>query len=356
MIHWGPKYYTSGGGAARLLKIAGPVGAIAGGAIAAGPAIRGAVQTRDNADRFVQGFENKFGAELARISQLGSTDPQAALSQLEQAWAAFEGAANSYIQRGGQDATVAQQALRNPKLIGTVRQMFADLGGSFNPGTIQVGGGKYGLTFEDWLRLAGETIRTTQGSGSSGSTGNTSGAPSPTDTGTDDPGVHGGGGAVPPGIPGGGGGGNGSDNGFMDQLMRYLIPGAAVAGALYDFTAGAGAAKEAAQIQADAAREAARLDREAAAEATQLFRDIYNQDRTDKLPHINTGNRSVLRLSHLMGLDEDPTAQPAQDRMAQPLPLPGPPGVRTSTRAPLRRLPSGMSFDEAAAMYQRGGR
>lgn len=214
---------------------------------------------------------------------------------------------------------------------------------SFLPGTTQSNPGyKYGLSFEDWLRLGGmvgdEVL--SPNSGSTGNAGNTRNEPnSGTNSGTMDPSNPDWQGALDPRT----GASNGGSRGYAETLMEWALPLAGLFQVGYDLTAGANAVRDGAQIQADAAREAARLDREAAAEATQLARDMFDRTREDAMPHIQAGNRSVNRLSHLMGLQQDPTAAEAVTAMPYRQP-----------QQPRRMLPNGMSFDEAAAMYGRG--
>lgn len=61
-----------------------------------------------------------------------------------------------------------------------------------------------------------------------------------------------------------------------------------------------------AAIASHAAGSAADKQTAAANQATQLQRDIYNQQRTDQMPWLNTGRGAVSTLGRLMGIDSNP--------------------------------------------------
>lgn len=88
----------------------------------------------EKASRFVNEFENPFGAKLAEIQNLSATDPAAAKSAFEQAWSQFNSGIQQFTAQGGQHAKAARQALSNQGLMSTVQRLAQQLG-------VDIGGG-----------------------------------------------------------------------------------------------------------------------------------------------------------------------------------------------------------------------
>lgn len=330
--HIGPKRFTAGGTAAAGLG--GPISlAVMGGAVAA-PYVRDAFQSKDNAKRFVDRFEDPFGKELARLSQLAELDPDAAAEGLRIAWNKFYADAQGYIAKGGQDAVVARQALSNPKLIQTVDRLAAQVGipnvRSNTTGTTRTvsrsttptgssildqirggnvplssftsgGGGRQsgpllGMDLEDWIRLGVNTIPRSGGGGNSRPSG-TSAPTGTTQTGGSLP-------AEKPKAP------PGMDEDEWSWLWDVMVPAGATAGIdLLGSYFTSKAAKEAAQLQVDAANRAADLQAATTREALALQGRMYDEGVARQKPFYDTGNMARGRLSHFMGLEEDPNAQ-----------------------------------------------
>ncbi len=117
-------------GALGALGIGGIGIPILGAGLAAGAFAANKIgQGRRAANSFVDAVENPFGAQLEQISAMAATDPASAKQQFAQAYQNFQNQANSEIARGGNQAKVAQQALANPKLMQTIQQLQAQLGG-----------------------------------------------------------------------------------------------------------------------------------------------------------------------------------------------------------------------------------
>lgn len=129
--------------------------------------------------------------------------------------------------------------------------------------------------------------------------------------------------------------------------MDFLLPGLATAGLnVLGGYFGSKAATEAANIQSAATTKAAELQAATTREALALQERLYNQSRQDLMPWLTTGRTSLGRLSHLMGLEREPSAQDmplaAMTRPSQP-----------NAGAPVMPTDFGTELDDAAAMYQR---
>jgi hypothetical protein len=106
---------------------AGPSGEGAEIAVQVGDQLIG--RGRRAADRFVQFYQNPFGAELADIvKRRDAGDIEGAKAQFGQAWNRYrQGVAQGFAQ-GGNDAVVAQQSLNTPSLRQTADSIARSLG------------------------------------------------------------------------------------------------------------------------------------------------------------------------------------------------------------------------------------
>ena len=272
---------TSGG--------AGGVGAVAPGlGVPLAVATSGRAINRKTANQFVNDFENPFGQELARISQLAATDPTTANQQLKSAWDKFVTDSASFANPtiNGRTLTnvpnrnlAATQALRNPQLIDTVDRLWAQTGGKDKLSTtfpgmdlgsaVTVPGGQTGGG-PDWVNIlsgiAGQILR---------QPGPVAAPPPPPAT-TPAPGDDG--------------------ASFSENFLKYLPFILGGAADIYGALSGSAAAKEAAEIEAAATRE-----------ATGLTREMYNTNRNDLMPWLQTGQSSLAAMSNLMGLPQAPS-------------------------------------------------
>ncbi len=109
--------------------LGGPVGLGIGAALTGAQILGGQIgKGRRAANDFVRGVENPFGQDLAQISALAKTDPQAAAQMLREKYGNYRAAAQQEMGAGGNRAKTAQQSLGNPALQQTVQQLAAQLG------------------------------------------------------------------------------------------------------------------------------------------------------------------------------------------------------------------------------------
>lgn len=287
-----PLAYTTVGATTAGSGVGGAV--IPGAGIPLAAATRGRAINRKTANQFVNDLENPFGQELARISQLAATDPTAANQQLKAAWDKFvlDSAAFANPTINGQTLTnvpnrnlAATQAMRNPQLLDTVERLWAQTGGKDRltmtyPGmdlaaavTTTTGGPTGGGP--DW-----KSILSGIATGILSQKGPLAQPPRPPNSTTN----------ATPNTP------DDSDgSGFTDAILKYLPFILGGAADIYGALSGSKAAKEAAEIEAAASRE-----------ANALTREMYNQNRTDLLPWLETGQSSLAAMSNLMGLPQAP--------------------------------------------------
>ena len=112
--------------------VGGPVGLGIGAGLLGAGAIAGKVgEGRRTANTFVQGTEDPFGADLAKVSVLAKTDPVAAARMLQEKYGNYQAVVQAAMAAGGTQGKVAQQSLNNPKLRQTIEALKRETGAQF---------------------------------------------------------------------------------------------------------------------------------------------------------------------------------------------------------------------------------
>lgn len=313
-------------------------GAVAAASAVGSVALSQIGKGRRAAKKFVSGFEDPFGQELARISAIAETDPEAAAEQLRFTWNKFYSDAQGYIAKGGNDAKVARQALSNPDLMSTVDRLAAQLGipsvrsGGATVATAPVtmpdvsafSGNPQGTPLSQIGQPSGKwgALRLPDFTGGRGTARTTptfpGGSPQPGTTSTS------GSGKTSPSTPNqqnaiweaeriigrdldGDGkiGGQSGTHGF-NWLQDAIVPAAITGGLnIVGGWLGSRAAKQAAKILSDAGLDAAKLLSETTDKVLAQQKGIYEQSRQDMMPWLNTGKVALGELGRRMGLPSD---------------------------------------------------
>ena len=288
-----------------------------GGVSGGGGGLRPGGNTAHNvASSFTQRYQDRLNSQLAQVSTLSETDPEAARAMLLDAWEEFLTGSQSFVdayQGVGrlQAERVVNQALSTPALLQTVETLWGQTGG---PSTgvrslieIPGGGGIGGTVGRITLGMIGLGIQLI-GQARQRTTTPPPGGP-PTTT--------------PPPGPGGpeGGNTNGAPNmppavkTWFEQYMPWILTAGSIAANVWGANNTATTANRAAEIQAGAARE-----------ATALQQKMYQQNRGDLAPWRDVGRNALFRLSDLTGLQPTDRTPPV-DYFAPPAGGPPPPGV-----------------------------
>lgn len=296
-----PDQFTSGGtpaGGTPPLSTAGPGGGI----------LPGRSTVHNAANNFVQQYQKPFEAKLAQIGELAKTDPGAARQQLGDAWQQFLSDVEAFQTANPVTGyRITSQALNeiSPSVAGYFGVDVNAIAPTGTGGTrfslpwwqsVLIGLQQSGVLQKKTANVGGSTSEPAGGGGSTGNAPVTTTAPA-------------GGATTSPGggLPGGGqgpvnpAGGNGlpAEQSFWAQLAPYLPFIGSTFANIYGAVTTSNAAKEAAAATLEATRQ-----------STELQRGIYNQNRSDSMPWLNTGTKAVYRLSDLMGLPPGPRTMP----------------------------------------------
>ena len=344
--------------AANPASYTNPVGwaALGGSLIPMGiNAIRGIGSGRKAADSLVDGYQKPFEDSLKEVERLldsGNTDGAGRL--FTSALQRFSQGAQMFAGGDEKQRLVINQAFnKTPKLKSTVESITDRLGskldwGQFGRGILSgmpptwggVGGGGNQGGGDGGGFTGLPNIPGIPGTGGGPDTGFRSRIPPPNTGGGGGGGgwldailgglgtiFGGGGGNQPPqGTPGwnpsastpgtntqpggqdnqGGGGGNQGGGGGFDW-MSLLNRGLDFGTDLYKNYSLKDAGENAARIQAESIQKAIDAQERAASESLALQSQIFNQNQTNILPQLRTGQSSIAQMAHLMGLNPDLT-------------------------------------------------
>jgi hypothetical protein len=275
----------------------------------------------NNANTFVQNYENQLGAALQQASALANTNPDQARQILSTAYAKYiQGLqlfkSPQYANFGGM-GTIADQSLSNQALQNTLRSVSQALGVSVDPTSdIQadpatlaskfsipmqgVSGNASGGVFGEQVPtppttpagvgikdILASTLPAVFGSILKG-TSNAGASPGPT------PNIP-----VAPTAP----------KSIFDTLLPYIVSGGiSTAGNIYSADAASNASQAATKMQTDAATHAADTVAATAANNLALQKQIYQETVARQQPWLDTGTAAINKLGFETGVTGDPNA------------------------------------------------